>query len=195
MRVYPSGNFESAYQSRLPVVTASIIAMAFGVVLSAFFLYSLMVWKRHRLLIESSARTNVVLTSLFPTQIRDRVMGNQNRQPASTRRVLKNVLTQREFSNDMDDEPMADLFLDTTVLCKFHARHCHRQSNTFNEVADIVGFTAWSSVREPSQVFMLLETLYRSFDAIARRRNVFKVETVGDCYVAVTGLPEPRKDQ
>ena len=48
--------------------------------------------------------------------------------------------------------------------------------------ADIVGFTAWSSVREPSQVFKLLETLYSAFDAIAHRRRVFKVETVGDCY-------------
>ena len=56
------------------------------------------------------------------------------------------------------------------------------------------GFTAWSSVREPSQVFTLLETVYKAFDTIAKRRRVFKVETVGDCYVAVTGLPEPRKD-
>lgn len=31
-------------------------------------------------------------------------------------------------------------------------------------------------------------------DEIARKRRVFKVETVGDCYVAVTGLPDPRKD-
>ena len=53
---------------------------------------------------------------------------------------------------------------------------------------------AWSSVREPSQVFVLLETLYHAFDEIARRRRVFKVETVGDCYVAVTGLPDPQKD-
>ena len=49
-------------------------------------------------------------------------------------------------------------------------------------------------MREPSQVFTLLETVYHAFDTIAKRRRVFKVETVGDCYVAVTGLPEPRKD-
>ena len=41
--------------------------------------------------------------------------------------------------------------------------------------ADIVGFTAWSSVRDPTQVFTLLETLYNSFDSIAKRRGVFKV--------------------
>jgi class 3 adenylate cyclase len=60
--------------------------------------------------------------------------------------------------------------------------------------ADVEGFTAWSSVREPSQVFTLLETLYAAFDRVAVRRRVFKVETVGDCYVAVSGLPEPRHD-
>jgi len=76
-----------------------------------------------------------------------------------------------------EGKPIADLFTDCTIL-----------------FADIAGFTAWSSVREPAQVFTLLETLYKAFDEIARRRRVFKVETVGDCYVAVTGLPNPRKD-
>lgn len=60
--------------------------------------------------------------------------------------------------------------------------------------ADVEGFTAWSSVREPSQVFTLLETLYSAFDRVASRRRVFKVETVGDCYLAVCGLPDPRSD-
>jgi class 3 adenylate cyclase len=55
------------------------------------------------------------------------------------------------------------------------------------------GFTAWSSEREPSQVFILLESIYREFDRIAKRKKVFKVEVVGDCYVAVCGLPDPRK--
>jgi class 3 adenylate cyclase len=49
-------------------------------------------------------------------------------------------------------------------------------------------------MREPSQVFTLLETIFHEFDVIAHRRRVFKVETVGDCYVAVCGLPDPRKD-
>lgn len=36
-------------------------------------------------------------------------------------------------------------------------------------------------MREPSQVFSLLETIYSHFDGFANRRRVFKVETVGDC--------------
>lgn len=72
---------------------------------------------------------------------------------------------------------IADLFLHTTVI-----------------FMDIVGFTAWSSTREPSHVFVLLETVFREFDRKAKRRRIFKVETVGDCYVAVSGLPDPRRD-
>ena len=49
-------------------------------------------------------------------------------------------------------------------------------------------------MRQPCEVFTLLETIYQEFDRIAKRRRVFKVETVGDCYVAVCGLPDPRKD-
>ena len=44
-----------------------------------------------------------------------------------------------------------------------------------------VGFTAWSSVHEPTHVFTLLETVYDAFDTIAKRLGVFKVETIGDC--------------
>ena len=36
--------------------------------------------------------------------------------------------------------------------------------------------------------------MYAAFDAIAKQRRIFKVETIGDCYVAVSGLPEPRAD-
>jgi Adenylate and Guanylate cyclase catalytic domain len=72
-------------------------------------------------------------------------------------------------------QPIADLFPNCTVM-----------------FADIAGFTAWSSSREPAQVFVLLQAVYQAFDALAKKRRVFKVETIGDSYVAVTGLPEPQ---
>ena len=51
---------------------------------------------------------------------------------------------------------------------------------TFPQI--LTGFTQWSSNREPNEVFTLLETIYGSFDALTKRRKVFKVETIGDCY-------------
>jgi class 3 adenylate cyclase len=41
---------------------------------------------------------------------------------------------------------------------------------------------------------LLLEQSYHDFDQIAKKLGVFKVETIGDCYVATTGLSEPRDD-
>lgn len=58
----------------------------------------------------------------------------------------------------------------------------------------MVGFTSWSSDRSPADVFTLLETCYGAFDHLATRRGIFKVETIGDCYVAVSGIPVKRDD-
>jgi class 3 adenylate cyclase len=49
-------------------------------------------------------------------------------------------------------------------------------------------------MREPARVFMLLEAVFQSFDESANRRRVFKVETVGDCYVAAVGVPDACPD-
>jgi class 3 adenylate cyclase len=40
-------------------------------------------------------------------------------------------------------------------------------------------------------VFQLLERLFSEFDSTADKLNVFKLGTIGDCYIAVTGIPEP----
>ena len=60
--------------------------------------------------------------------------------------------------------------------------------------ADLAGFTYWSSKRSPPTVFKLLETFYQAFDEIAKRRKVFKVETIGDCYGKFVLLLERLKD-
>ena len=60
--------------------------------------------------------------------------------------------------------------------------------------ADIVGFTTLSSGLSPEPLVTLLNGLFSRFDELARRHQVEKIKTIGDCYMAVCGLPAPRPD-
>jgi len=54
--------------------------------------------------------------------------------------------------------------------------------------ADIVGFTPMSMNVEPEVVMDLLNELYTRFDALLDEYHVYKVETIGDCYMVAGGL-------
>eukprot|EP00523_Entomoneis_sp_CCMP467_P017696 CAMPEP_0168809860 /NCGR_PEP_ID=MMETSP0726-20121227/3304_1 /TAXON_ID=265536 /ORGANISM="Amphiprora sp., Strain CCMP467" /LENGTH=1173 /DNA_ID=CAMNT_0008861859 /DNA_START=128 /DNA_END=3649 /DNA_ORIENTATION=- len=109
------------------------------------------------------------------------VLGEAERSQVSTHSThsnnLLNFMSKGEHKTVEAARPIAELFPEATVM-----------------FADIAGFTAWSSIREPQHVFMLLESIFQSFDGIAKSFGVFKVETVGDCYVACCGVPEPNED-
>jgi phospholipid-translocating ATPase len=51
--------------------------------------------------------------------------------------------------------------------------------------ADIVGFTNWSSGKTPPEVVDMLSKLFASFDRLCEAYNLYKVHTIGDCYVVM----------
>lgn len=63
-----------------------------------------------------------------------------------------------------------------------------RQVDEFEDVTllftDVVGFTAFSkNVKDPREVVNLLSKLFSRFDQQTEENKVYKVHTIGDCYV------------
>ena len=51
--------------------------------------------------------------------------------------------------------------------------------------ADIVGFTNWSADKSPEEVVQMLSQLFTRFDKKCVENEVYKVHTIGDCYVVL----------
>lgn len=177
IRVYRVSQFTESFETDGPIWITLAVAATFIFTTFMFLLYDRLVERRQALVLFEAEQTTAIVSSLFPDSVRARLMDNGTAdQPSgqmAPNRRLQSFLVGNE--DDMGMEPIADFFPNCTVL-----------------FADIAGFTAWSSTRDPAQVFILLQTVYQAFDAIAKRRKVFKVETIGDSYLAVTGLPHPQ---
>jgi class 3 adenylate cyclase len=68
----------------------------------------------------------------------------------------------------------------------------------FSEVsilfADLVGFTPAAARMTPERLVDRLNDIVTAFDELALSLGVEKIKTIGDAYMAVSGLPEPRHD-
>ena len=192
LHMYPSDEFSQKYFTKKPIFYAAGVITIFILLAAGFYIYNVYSLREKRRVMEKFARAETVLKSLFPGHVGEQVMqealenAEQGRSSTSAPQSSKNRLgkfldkdgfDEKSYGKGENKAPIADLYSETTVM-----------------IADIVGFTKWSSTRDPSQVFTLLESIYGAFDKEAKRFKVFKVETIGDSYVAVSGLPERRKD-
>ena len=57
--------------------------------------------------------------------------------------------------------------------------------------ADIVGFTALSQTVGPTELVRMLDDIFRRFDALVAHHGLEKIKTIGDAYMAASGVPDP----
>jgi hypothetical protein len=205
-KVYPTQAFEEEYETNNPVLHTVIAVSVLFLVILLFVVYDCLVQQRQKQMIQTARKSTAIVSSLFPKSVRGRLLDEALQATGTTTRdsetfgfrTRKNSLQSVGSSlasprmplqkNDSKlslaemmpfgiSPPIAELFSETTIM-----------------FLDLAGFIAWSSEREPTQVFTLFECIYRSFDESAKRLGVFKIETIGDSYVAAAGVPDPRHD-
>jgi class 3 adenylate cyclase len=207
--IYKTLAYENEIRTNNPIIFACFGIVIFAFICVVFLLYDGKVQQRQVVVMDSALRSNAVVSSLFPSIVRDKILNEANINIAETdgtSTVIKDNtdLVKTPFSKRLSKGPASDenttLFdgCDTTdnknllfILDSPPIADLYKETTVF--FADIAGFTQWSSSRSPNDVFVLLETLYGSFDRLAHVHRIFKVETIGDSYVAVVGLPEKRK--
>jgi class 3 adenylate cyclase len=59
---------------------------------------------------------------------------------------------------------------------------------------DFVDFTQMSIAHEPTKLISELNELFTGFDRIVEQFGCERLKTIGDAYMAVSGLPEPNPD-
>jgi len=123
-----------------------LVGSTFLLVAIVFVVFDSFVRVRNNKIQANAARSNAIITTMFSDHIRDQLLGLNVERDEESPLVIKKTDQMKNFlaGGDGDEglgKPLAHLFLETTVI-----------------FADICGFTAWSSMREPGQILQLLET-------------------------------------
>lgn len=183
IRVYPSETLENQYLTNDTRTYTIVVAAIFLFTSIIFIAYDLFVARRQRIVMKRAVESGALVSSLYPKQVRDRLFEENSTKKGDGEKPWK-----------IDNTLNGDIENVTGVHAGLSKAIAEYYENSTILFADLAGFTAWSAKRKPDEVFFLLETLYQAFDKIALRRKVYKIETVGDCYVAVTGVPEAQPD-
>ena len=85
-----------------------------------------------------------------------------------TEKMLFNLMPLHVVQNMKDDIPVADVLENVTLL-----------------FADIVRYTDFGNSHEPVEVVSMLMELFKNFDHATKACHVYKVHTIGDCYVVM----------
>lgn len=100
------------------------------------------------------------------------------RERKRSERLLLNILPAKIAQRlKQREHPIADAFSQASIL-----------------FIDMVNFTEFTRANDPKQTVNTLDEIFTRFDEIAERHGLEKIKTIGDCYMAVAGIPVAQAD-
>jgi hypothetical protein len=93
--IYPTVAFEESSTSNAPVIYTTIVVLMFTILATVFMFYDIGATRRQREAQEEAARSNAIVNSLFPAEIRDRLLQEEDNQ----KKIAKNAKAAKESSN------------------------------------------------------------------------------------------------
>jgi hypothetical protein len=143
--VYPSDTFKDEYTTRSPIIyTAVVFAVMLGTGL-AFVLYEILVQRRQKALRAKVAKTNAIVSSLFPENVRDRLITGEDKKVGNRSKDKNSLVGKQGLKTFLDDakvqdlnigesKPIADLFPHTVsigaLLCSPNGSKSDHARNT-----------------------------------------------------------------
>ena len=201
LSVHPTQEMEDEFITARPWIFFAAVLGLFVLTGISIYCYDWRVEKNYEEVYTKAKKAGAIVSSMFPEAVRKRLYNDDNSssnekgQGAFRQEVPDAVHAQKlklkGFLNESGVMPQMPIAPQPSreegekeIMKDLENAICDNFPATTILFAEIVGFTAWSSQREPGEVFTLLQTLYHEFDMAARSLSVFKVETIGDCYVA-----------
>lgn len=140
LNLYPSTLMEEKFRSERPLLFSLLTIGLFMIAALTLYIYDFQVEKRKRNLVKTAKKTDAIVSNMLPANVRNLLYRNATDDDGDD---------DESFSNDDEDKGVRSMFKGGAIAELY-------PSATI-VFADISRFTAWSSTREPTQVFHLLE--------------------------------------
>ena len=121
MRIYPSTELQSKFQTNKPIFFTAVVVAIFALTSLMFLVYDLLVQRRQKRVLTSALRSNAIVSSLFPEQVKERLM-DEGRSTSVVKKGAASAFKNGQFlppesaPTNISSRPIADLFPNASCL-------------------------------------------------------------------------------
>jgi adenylate cyclase len=177
------------------IIMISLI-MGCGLLLVLAFVIYMNYRNKKRANKELSTKNKIISETNIQLKTLNNKVSNQNTELSK----LNKNLSQKNYLISVEQKKSDELLLNIlpdTIAGRLKAGE-PTIADHFDEASvifiDQVDFTRKSSGATPERVVKVLNGIYSEFDKIAEKYNLEKIKTMGDCYMAASGVPVPNKN-